>query len=127
MISTVLKFSISFFISFMILSYPIGEKKIFSHLSEKTQGYTDPIFEKINERLSSVISGTKDYGKKLFSNANPQNIDSIKYEISSLKKSGNTPSKNRRNGRKSAKNPPQESYTKEEKEILKKMLKESKY
>lgn len=65
--------SITFFISFIILSYPINERPLFYHLSSATDSYTTIILNHVNTFFHNSIKSGKSLGKQLFSNSIPNN------------------------------------------------------
>lgn len=87
MISLIFKFTIAFSLSYLILSFNIGNKPIFYHLN----GFTGPVGENIQNSLGKSVTTSlkksKELGKQLFESSSPRVIDSIKSKQSSIKKS----------------------------------------
>lgn len=111
-----LKFTIAFVISFFILSVPVNNRSIYSHLSRYTSSYTDNLFKTVNRHITSSIRETKKLGRKLFSNANPETVDTLESIRSSNKKINRTVHINKMN------NAHGESYSDDEMEQLESLL-----
>lgn len=105
----VIRFVIYFTISFTILSIPVGRNNIFFHLQKVSSPYTQKLFTFIKNQTDESLKS----GKKFFSNSSPEKSDQISSKLSSTKK------KDSELERELA----QESYTNEEKELLRKLLK----
>ncbi|WP_127715118.1 hypothetical protein [Halobacteriovorax sp. HLS] len=103
------KFALYFAISFVILSFPIADKTVFEHVNKIAHPYTDNIYKSVK---SNVSQGIKE-SSKLFSNSSP-NTDEIKTKYSSMKKKVKKIEQ--------AIESNHESFTIEEKEMLKKVL-----
>jgi len=86
MISSFIKYSITFFIFFVFLSIPLNKKPLFVHLHEVTHPMTKSIIHNVEEKTLSALTGLKDFGKKLFSNATPIYADSVKVKKSSIQR-----------------------------------------
>ena len=82
MIKMFFKFTLSFAISFIVLSFNISEKPIFDHLSE----LTGPIGSDIQNSITKSFEHTYSKSKKLFTNSVPNFSDKVKSKKSGLKK-----------------------------------------
>lgn len=116
MIIRFLKFTMTFVISFIILSFPINQRTIFHHITNQTRPYTSKIFSSLHKQLGNSIDETKKFGKKLFSNADPEDIDKIDSISSANKKIRSSINQNH--------NAHHESYSNEEIEQLRSLLTE---
>lgn len=85
MIKMFFKFTLSFVISFIVLSFNISEKPIFDHLSD----LTGPIGSDIQNSITKSFKHTYSKSKKLFTNSVPNFSDSVKSEKSAIKKKTN--------------------------------------
>ena len=106
-----LKFSFYFVLSYMILCIPLKERQVFDHLYQLTSPYTESLFSIIKVKGKEGLEESK----KIFSNTKPSHGDKVKSRLSSIQK---------KSLRKEIESP-SESYTNEEKELLKKILKEA--
>lgn len=61
-----IKFSIYFTLSFLILSIPINQKRVFDYLSHLAAPYTRQIFGIIQDSLERQIAIPQDLSRKLF-------------------------------------------------------------
>ena len=86
MISSFIKYSIMFFAFFVFLSIPLNKKPLFNHFHDITHPLTASILNKVEEKTLFALTGLKDFGKKLFSNATPTYSDSIKVKKSAVKR-----------------------------------------
>ena len=104
-----LKFIFFFAISFLILSFPISDQTIFGHLNRAVSPFTQKVFKEAKIYLHK----SSKWSKKLFTNSAPA-------EKKALPKQNSTEKKNveREIEIKSA----EESYTAEERALLKKVL-----
>ena len=93
MIFSFLKYSLAFFIFFVMLSIPLNDKPLFNHLNDITHPLTKSILNKVERQTLSALSTLKDFGKKLFSNATPTYSDSISVKKSAI--SRNIPRKSK--------------------------------
>ena len=99
---TMIKFSLTFFVSFIILSIPVGEQNLFNWLHVKTSHYQQPF---INAFKESIQIG-KVHSNKFFNNTRPSQSDVVrKVEASTEKQDAH-----------------HETYTAEEKDFLIKVL-----
>ena len=105
------KFGLYFSISFVILSFPIGEKTVFEHVNKIAHPYTGNIYKSVKTSVKKGI----DEGAKVFSNSTPD-IDQVKTKFSSMKKKVKKIE--------AAIESNHQSFTIEEKELLKKVLNE---
>jgi hypothetical protein len=81
-----LKYSIAFFLFYVVLSIPFDNTPLFSHLHEVTHPLTKSIIGKVEEQTLSALSSLKEFGQKLFSNATPSYSDSISVKRSAIKR-----------------------------------------
>ncbi len=109
---SLIKFSIYFAVSFIILSFPVNNKTIFGHLNGYSRPYTDKIFNTITINAENLFNKGSDASKKLFTNTKPKNtkIDKVKMKRSSIRKDIEHA---------------QEKYTIEEQEMIRKILEKS--
>ena len=113
-----IKFTFYFVLSYFILTIPIQNRPIFDHIGDTTGPYTDKI-HKITQDISyQGIQFSKKMGLKLFRNSNPKRFSKLDLKHSSIvdydKKSRTRPI---------VKLKPQDNYTAEEEELLRKLLK----
>ncbi|PIK14534.1 MAG: hypothetical protein CES88_09320 [Halobacteriovorax sp. JY17] len=110
------KFCLYFSISFIILSFPLANKPIFEYMNQFTKPYTANIYKAVKSNFNSGIEQGSQMGKDLFSNTSAKS-DQVKTKYSSVKKSmkqiDDEIEKNH------------DSFTVEEKELLKKVLKKA--
>lgn len=113
---SMLKFLISFCVSFVLLSIPVQNKPLFFYLNSWAKPITQEIFADSKDVLLKGVRQGKSFGKKLFNNTAPT-IDKINLSSSSIDK-----------GKGEVKVAPEidhdETYTEEEKDMLIKILKE---
>ncbi|OUR93117.1 hypothetical protein A9Q84_21685 [Halobacteriovorax marinus] len=112
----IFKFCLYFSISFIILSFPLGEKPLFEHVNKFTKPYTENIYKSVKTNVNSGINKGSQLGQELFSNTSP-NIDKVKTKYSSLKKSTRDIEEEIESHH--------GNFTIEEKELLKKVLKKA--
>ena len=103
-----LKFLFYFVLSFVILSVPIHQKAVFNHIHNFSGPYTLKVIKYIGGFAKGLLSETKDFGEKLYNNSTP-NTDKVIYKQSAAKPDVTL----------------HESYTDEEEEVLKKILREA--
>ena len=110
---TLLKSSLTFVICYLLLTVPLNDRPLFYHLHEKTSPYTNKIiFFMIEKAKTSVYSA-----KKLFINSNPAlNEDTVNSKYSSV-------AKKIKKKEDLEKDLPLDSYTVEEEELIKKLIK----
>lgn len=107
------KFALYFSISFVILSFPIGEKTVFEHVNKVAHPYTQNIYKSVKNGVNSGISKGSEIGKDLFANTSPT-TDEIKTKYSSMKKNAKKIEE--------AIDSHHQAFTVEEKELLMKVL-----
>lgn len=112
----ILKFSISFVVSFLILSIPIGDKTLFQSLSAVTAPYTKQVFKVVTKNTNEVVGVTKEATHKIFHNTKPEMVDQIKEKSSSV-------SRKVRQEIKEVQEDLSEDYTIEERQMLEQVLK----
>lgn len=104
----IIRFVFYFTISFAILCIPIGNgRRAFDKLYSMVTPYADKAIVTTKQKLTT----TKRYSKKLYSNSEPLEKDEVKTKQSGLKKKIEIKHQ-----------PPDDSYTDEERERLKKVL-----
>ncbi|MDO9183040.1 MAG: hypothetical protein Q7U04_11560 [Bacteriovorax sp.] len=104
-----IRFVFYFTLSFAILCIPIGDGR---HLFDKFYGLVTPYADKAVMTTKQKMSITKRYSKKLYSNSEPLEKDEVKTKAASLQKKP----------RDIKKRLPDDSYTDEERERLRKVL-----
>jgi hypothetical protein len=102
-----IRFAFYFTLSFAILCVPIGGGQ---HLFDKLLGLVTPYADKAMNTTKQKLTTTKRYSKKLYSNSEPFEKDEIKTGLAGLKKA------------KTLHKQPDDTYTDEERERLKKAL-----
>lgn len=112
----IIKFSISFVASFLILSIPIGDKTLFQSLSTITAPYTQQVFKVVSKNTTEVVVVTKEASKKIFHNTRPELVDQIKEKSSSV-------SRKARREIQQIQEEMSEEYTIEERQMLEQVLK----
>ncbi|MDC1173752.1 hypothetical protein OAT67_00020 [Bacteriovoracaceae bacterium] len=115
----IIKFFIYFTLSFIILSFPVGNKPIFSHLNKVAKPYTTELFADLSEKAKDNLQAGKEIGQKMFS-TNIKKQDHIKTQYSSTQKAESKKIK-----RELKKEIHKDTYTPEEKELLQKIIEES--
>ncbi len=108
-----LKFIFSFIVSFLILAFPISNQTIFSYINEATSPFTQRVFQKIK---TGIHQGSN-WSKKIFTNSTPTE-DKISSRQSSTQK--------QKIEKEIKMNSIKESYTPEERELLKKIFEQNK-
>lgn len=106
-----LKFFITFCVSFVLLSIPVQNKPLFYYLNDWAKPITDEVFMGSKDVLLDGVKKSKNFGQKLFNNTVPQ--DEISLQNSSIDKKEMIKKIEHDHG---------ESYTEEEKDMLKKIL-----
>jgi len=104
------RFVFYFIISFAILCIPIGNG---NHLFDKFYNLVTPYANKAVATTKQKLSTTKRYSKKLYSNSEPFVKEEVKLKLSGVQKKIHEMKKNA----------PDDSYTDEERERLRKVLK----
>ncbi len=112
----IIKFSLSFVASFLILSIPIGDKTLFQSLSTITAPYTQQVFQTVSQKSTEVVGVTKEASRKIFHNTKPELVDQIKEQSSSV-------SKKARQEIREIQEVMAEEYTIEERQMLEQILK----
>lgn len=111
-----IKFVIYFAISFIILSIPISEEKaLFDLANQVAKPYTTKLFIKIKSSISENISDAKKLPNKFFDNTSDKeskNFDEVIEKKSALVKE-------------KVLNAPHDNYTREEREAILNILKNS--
>lgn len=105
----ILRFVVYFTISFAILSIPIGNnRQLFNLLSSLVSPYATDAVESTKQKIST----TTHYSKKLYSNSEPNaKVDQVKTKMAGIKKAV-----------KEAVELPEDTYTEEEQERLRRVL-----
>jgi hypothetical protein len=116
-----IKFTIYFSISFVILCIPIQKTTLFDIIHNHAKPYTTQIFSNVEQAASHQIKKGSNFTKKFFSNSNPgDHQDKVITKFSSTKKIAVE------NIDELMKDDVQdEEYTPEERELLNKILKEA--
>jgi len=112
------KFFISFALSFSILCIPVSGKPLFNHL----QKWASPYAQEAIVYLKDLSHKGWEQTKKLFSNSTPQMQDSIRSTFSHQKRV----QQNYSTVTVDSDGETQDSYTKEEQELLNKVLSKEK-
>jgi len=112
----IFKFFLYFSISFIILSFPLGEKPLFEHVNKFAKPYTTNIYKSVKSNVTSGLNKGSQIGHDLFLNTTPK-TDKVKTKYSALKKSNKKIEEEI--------DFHHETYTIEEKELLKKVLKKA--
>jgi len=88
MFSLVIKFSIAFVVSFVILSIPFSSKPLFYHLTKVTGPIGGDIKKSISKSVNRSMTKSKELGTQLFTNSEPPKVfdDRIKSKQSSILK-----------------------------------------
>jgi len=85
MISFLFKFSLTFVFCFVIMSFQVNNKTIFSHLSEITGPIGSDVQSSLQKSVKRSYKKSKEIGEEFFSNSDPKYIDSINSKRSSTK------------------------------------------
>lgn len=109
----ILKFMISFVVSFLILSIPMGKVTIFEGLSKVTSPYTQKVFSLISKNSKEIVGVTKEASGKFFDNTKPALVDQVMEQSSSVS----------RGLGEALEEDLVEDYTSEERALLEKILK----
>ena len=106
---SLIKFAFSFVFSFLILSIPINDQSLFTHIHEASAPFTEEFIGVLSKNTTKAINETTEIGRRAFSNTKPKEnqSDKVKATQSSTRRS---PSVNH------------EDYTVEEKELLKRVF-----
>ncbi len=105
----VFKFVLYFIVSFIILSFPVSNKTIFTHLNS----VTTPLSHKILQKIETSIHQSSIWSKKIFTNSTPTQNKTSTVQNDNAKS-------------KKAKDLIQGPHTPEERELLEKILKQNK-
>ena len=111
-----LRFTIYFSLSYLILNIPIGHIKLFDFLGKHTDPYIERGWSQLNEIKDNQIKKGKNVGKKIFSNTLPKNQDEVKSQLSSNQ------GKKKEKIKKQIDKEHIDNYTVEERELLKKII-----
>lgn len=104
-----IRFVFYFTLSFAILCIPIGNG---NHLFDKLYAMVTPYADKAVVITKQKMSSTKRYSKKLYSNSEPIEKDEVKTKLAG----------NQKKIRELKKSTPDDSYTDEERERLRRVL-----
>lgn len=110
MIKFIVKSLLYLTVSFMVFSFPWGERELFEHINDRTGPYTRRAYGRVGNEIKKYVHKGVSFGKKLFSNSNPigkieeyarekeasldpellgpESEDSIREELSGLKRDG---------------------------------------
>ncbi len=116
----IIKFFITFSFSYLILNIPILNKTVFDHLNYFTDEYTQQLYSHAGNLTKKSIYLSKKFSKKLFTNSNPEDDDNI---VSKLGRDSKTPKQYKVFNSKTFN--PHDSYTAEEEELLRKLIKKA--
>ena len=116
-----LKFTIYFSISFIILSLPLPNGTLFKLIHSQTNQYTQEIFKSLSSKTKKGLNTGKYYSKKIFSNSEPTIQDKVFSKFSSTDKKQYL----EKEVNEVYEDFDGEKFTNEEKEILNKILKET--
>lgn len=111
-----LKFFITFCVSFLLLSIPVQKKPLFYYLNDWARPITEEVFAGSKDVLLKGVKKSKNFSQKLFNNTTPES-DEISLSNSSIDKKEMLKSIEHDHG---------EHYTNEERDMLKKILIENK-
>ncbi|MCO4792988.1 MAG: hypothetical protein KC493_04710 [Bacteriovoracaceae bacterium] len=116
-----IKFTVYFSISFIIMCIPVNNKTLFNLIHKHAKPYTTQIFSKVEYEAGEQIKKGSKFTKKFFSNSNPPHQDQVISKFSSTRK------ETFKNVEELIKNDGEDSeeYSREEKELLNKILKEA--
>lgn len=111
---SMLKFLITFSISFLLLSIPVQKKPLFYYLNQWAEPITNEVFSGSKEVLLEGVKKSKTFSQKLFNNTVPKE-DAISLQNSSVDKNKilDDIDHDHDHG---------EDYTAEERDMLKKIL-----
>ncbi len=110
----IIRFAFYFTLSFAILCIPIGGGR---QLFDKIFSMVTPYAREAVKSTKQKITTTKRYSKKLYSNSNPViEVDEVKSKLSSVMRKSKAVKESHKN--------PEETYTEEEQERLRKVLSE---
>ena len=101
-----IKFAVYFTISFLILNFPVADKKIFNHIEVLTDPVANKFYKKIGSRSKDILDEGKKVTKKMFNNTSKKDVIRTG-QSSSFKKSNSLP---------------KDDYTPEERDALLKIL-----
>lgn len=107
------KFFICFCVSFVLLSIPVQRKPLFFYLNEWASPITSEIFSSSRDVILDSIQKSKKVGTKLFNNTKPGNEDVISTQSSAVEQLNKEVEHDFDHG---------ETYTEEEKHMLKEIL-----
>lgn len=121
---TMLRFLISFTISFLILSIPIGNHHLFGVIHTVTSPYTESIYESTVDLTQLGIQKTSNMAQRVFNNSSPSvdsHHDKVQSTSAAINKAGHQMKQEVESIIKSQK----ETITAEEEEKLRKVLMQS--
>lgn len=111
---TMIKFSLSFCLSFLLLSVPLNQKPLFFYLDRWAKPFTDRVFKHSQVVFWESVQDGKKFGQKIFFNNLPD--QEKKQDRVRVKSSATARSKESRQIN--------DDYTEEEKNMLSRILKE---
>lgn len=68
----ILKFSLTFICSFLILSIPISNQTLFEHIHDSTYPYTKNVVSVVKKNLRKTTDEISEVGKNAFHNTRPK-------------------------------------------------------
>lgn len=81
MISMFFKFTLSFVISYIILTIPFSGKSLFYHINKMTGPIGISVSKSIKKNITKSVIKTKKIGKQLFINSNPPDDPEVHDQI----------------------------------------------
>ena len=81
-----IRFTIAFSLTFIILSIPWNKKTLFYHLSSVTAPMTNMVFNSITDNAKNTINKTKDISKDLFTKSKTTHTDRVQKTNSAIRK-----------------------------------------
>jgi hypothetical protein len=112
---SLIKFTIAFCLSFVLLSIPVQKKPLFYYLNDWAAPITGEIFDHSKSVLIKGVKDGKTFGKKIFNNAKPD-LDQISIQSSSVDRA-------KKSALETLDKDFHSDYTDEEKSMLTKILK----
>jgi hypothetical protein len=85
----IIKFTLTFIASFLILSIPIQNKQLFSHIHHAFEPFTNEFVRVVKRNGQRALKETSEIGKRAFSNTKPTDSavkDKVSETQSSFKK-----------------------------------------
>jgi hypothetical protein len=80
-----IKYALFFFISYLLLSFPVNQKPLFSHLYNFSRHATQPVYGFAIHQVERAFENAKELTKKLFFNAKP-NLNMSSHNIKQAEK-----------------------------------------